>query len=169
MMRQVNEIHEKYLQIKELNSLGFAIMYTPIEPAWQLMMSKYPELFATARAKNVIVLGPTNLLATLRIVENIWQADRSSRSVQKIVARAGRMHDVAAKLLADIDKAIAQHQTVARTLDGLRTSTQGSRGLIREAQRLEELGAKGRKQLPELDNEVQLIEKEEAVVDKGSE
>ena len=123
-------------------------MYTPIEPAWQLMMAKRPEFFATARDLNVIVLGPANLLATLRIVENIWQSERSSRNVQKIVSRAGRMHDVAVRMLEGIGKALSQHQTLGKTLEQMRKSAEGSRGLVSEARQLEKLGAGGSKQLP---------------------
>lgn len=149
MAKQVDEIHTRYMQLPGLNTLGFAIMFTPLEPAWILVMAQCPELIGQARKKGVIIVGPTTLLATLRLVEQIWKAEHNASKVREIVDRAAKLCDGAVRLVERIDAALSQTKKIGDCLADIKKSVEGRQGLVFQAEKLRELRAHGKKEMPE--------------------
>ena len=147
--------HIKGLSVKDydglegVRTLDFVLMFIPIESAFMAAFDSEPEMFRTAYDKQVIVVSPTTLLATLRTVQSIWRYEQQNKNAEKIANQAGAIHDQFALVLESLSE-VGKHLDRARgswdkTRDRLNT---GRGNLVRKVQQLQELGARTRKTLP---------------------
>jgi len=92
--KHVKELSEKkYQKIYQLNTLDFILLFMPIEPAFSAALQNDRELFNFAFDRNIIIVSPTTLLATLRTVDNFWKQEFQNRNVLKIAEEAALMYD----------------------------------------------------------------------------
>ncbi len=140
---------KSYQDLEGIRTLDFVLIFIPIETAFMLAFEHEPDLFKQAYEKNVILVSPTTLLATLRTIQGIWRYERQNRNAEEIALQAGRVHDQVvrvAEALEDVGKHIGRaQQSWQMTNERLRT---GRGNLLMTADKLEQLGAKTRKQLP---------------------
>jgi DNA recombination protein RmuC len=158
LKQQIKAIHDHvvtlsakdYPDLAQIHCLDFVLMFMPIEAAFSIACQEDKELMATALKKNVIIVTPTTLLATLRTVENIWKFEQQSKSSLEIARRAGLMYDKFRGFAEDLEK-------VGRQLANCRTSydnallklTRGRGNLVSQADQLKELGVQVKKELPQ--------------------
>ena len=148
--RQIGEV-TKYLNLPDLQGPGFAIMFTPIEPAWQLMVIEHQDVMEKARQRGVIILGPVNLLVALKVVEQLWLAERKERSVRDIVNLAVKVQDAVGRLVSRVEDVTKQLETAMRSIEGVHKAISGRRGILVHAHKLQDFGVKGKEELPEPD------------------
>jgi DNA recombination protein RmuC len=138
-----------YEQLEGLRSLDFVLLFIPIESAFIAAFDADPSMFKLAYDKQIIVVSPTTLLATLRTVQTIWRYEHQNRNAEKIARQAGGIYDQFALLLeslGDIGKHLDKaHLAYDKTLERFTT---GRGNLTRRVQQLEELGARTKKKLP---------------------
>lgn len=92
--KHVKELSEKkYQKIYQLNTLDFILLFMPIEPAFSAALQNDRDLFNFAFDRNIIIVSPTTLLATLRTVDNFWKQEFQNRNVLKIAEEAALMYD----------------------------------------------------------------------------
>ena len=84
---------KNYENIKEIRSLNYVLMFIPIESAFMLVIENDKSIFKNAFDKDIILVCPSTLLATLRTVQSIWQYEKQSRNAIEISDRAGKLHD----------------------------------------------------------------------------
>ena len=106
-------------------------------------------IFREAYEKNIIVVGPTTLLATLRTIQSIWRYERQNKNAEEIARQAGAMHDKFVGFIGDLDR-IEEHLSKAGQAheDALNKLSKGKGNLVGRTQKLERLGAKARKSMP---------------------
>ena len=56
-----------------VRSLDYVIMFVPVESALLTVIDEDPQLLYDANAQGIMVVSPSNLLLTLRIVKNLWR------------------------------------------------------------------------------------------------
>jgi len=140
---------KEYQKLSSLHTLDFVILFMPIEAAFSLAVSHDQQLVTDALAKNILLVTPTTLLATLRIVENLWRINSQNKNTQKIAECAGRLHDKFVGLVDDLTKLGQQLSTTQNTYDDMLNKLSTGKGnLITRVQELKKLGAKTSKQLP---------------------
>lgn len=156
---------KNYEELPGINSLDFVLLFVPIEAAFITAVENDQSLFREAFDKNIIVVSPTTLLATLRTVHNIWRYEYQNRNALEIAEKAGGLYDQFVRFgesLLDVEdklnKAQASFQTAkSRLMDG--------RGnLVTRTQQLQKLGAKAKKKMPEellKGSDVELLEVDE--------
>ncbi len=93
---------KKYHSAEKLISPDFVILFMPLEPAFALAFKLKPDLFQEAWDKNVAIVSPTTLLATLRTVAALWKQDRQEKNALEIAKRGGLLYDKFAGLLKDL-------------------------------------------------------------------
>lgn len=146
----INSLSKKnYAELSGIQSLDFVLMFMPIEAAFSTVFEHDDNLFGEALSKNIIIVTPTTLLATLRTVENIWQFEHQSKNSLEIARRAGIMYDKFRGFMEEMEKIGKQLATCHSTYDGaLMKLTQGRGNLIAQAEQLKELGVQVKKDMP---------------------
>ncbi|HEX2612209.1 MAG TPA: DNA recombination protein RmuC, partial [Fibrobacteria bacterium] len=95
---------KKYHEIHALNSVDFVFLFMPVEPAFIEASRRDASLFQAAFAKNIIIVSPSTLLATLRTVESIWKQERQNRNVREIARQATALYEKFVGFILDLDK-----------------------------------------------------------------
>lgn len=146
----IKTLSEKdYPALYGFGSLDFTLLFIPVEPAFLLAVQADPDLYGMAWKKNIVLVSPTTLLATLRVVESVWRIERQNRNVMKIAEQAGRMHDTFVAFVGDLDKVSRNMQTAGKSLDeAIRKLHTGRGNLVKRALDIKVLGAKAGKELP---------------------
>ena len=140
---------KNYPELTGIHSLDFVLMFMPIEAAFSTAFEQDDALFSEALTKNIIIVTPTTLLATLRTIENIWQFEHQSKNSQEIARRAGIMYDKFRGFMEEMEKIGKQLATCHSTYDGaLLKLTRGRGNLVAQAEQLKELGVQVKKDIP---------------------
>jgi DNA recombination protein RmuC len=143
---------KKYHAADKVISPDFVILFMPLEPAFALAFKLKPELFQYAWERNVAIVSPTTLLATLRTVAALWKQDRQEKNALEIAKRGGLLYEKFAGLLRDLQNlgeklgaAQKAHEEVIKKV------SEGRGNLIDQVEDLKRLGAKTEKSLPQLE------------------
>ena len=143
---------KNYVGLYQINTPDYVIMFVPIEPALTVAMQEDNSFFTDALDRNVVVVTPTTLLATLRTVNFIWKQENQKRHVLEIARQSGLLYDKFVSFVDDL-KQIGLRLDAAQTAFGdamnkLSDSRKYGDTLIGRAERIRELGAKTSKRLP---------------------
>jgi len=152
--------NKSYEQIHGFNSPDFVLMFIAIEPAFGLAMQNDPELYNEAFDKNIIIVSPTTLLATLATIENVWKQEYQNKNAMEIAERGGKLYDKFAAFVGDLEDVGKKIQQTQGSYDSaMNKLTTGSGNLVRQAEMLRELGAKASKKLPAdlIDNNIEQL------------
>ncbi|HET6992112.1 MAG TPA: DNA recombination protein RmuC [Bacteroidia bacterium] len=151
LRKHIRDLSEKnYQKLYQINSLDFVLLFMPIEPAFSTAIMNDAELFNDAIAKNIVIVSPSTLLATLRTIASIWRQENQNRNAQEIARLGGSMID---KLTGFIEDLIE----VGRKMDGAKLTYEeamkklhsGRGNVITTAEKMKVLGAKADKSLPQ--------------------
>ncbi|WP_413665598.1 DNA recombination protein RmuC [Microbulbifer sp. CNSA002] len=137
-----------YEQLEGVRTLDFVFIFVPIEAAYMLAMQADPDLFRFAYEKQIVLVSPTSLMATLRTVENIWRYEKQNKNAEKIADEAGKLHDQFAMVLESLDvlgdRLRQADDAYQQTYKRLAT---GRGNAVKRIDSLRKLGAKTRKQI----------------------
>ena len=108
LRKHIKDLSEKnYQKLYQVNSLDFVLLFMPVEPAFLTALQADNELFNDAFSRNIMIVSPSTLLATLRIVENMWRQENQNKNVIRIADEAAAMYEKFAgftEALIDIGK-----------------------------------------------------------------
>ncbi len=141
---------KNYGDLAGVRSLDFVLMFLPIEGAFMAAIDSDAALFNEAFSKNILLVSPTTLLATLRTIQNIWRYEYQNRNAVEIAGKAASLYDKFVgfvESLEEIGHRIGQARDAYDTARNRLVSGRGN--LVRQVQDLELLGVKARKSLPE--------------------
>lgn len=140
---------KNYQRLDKLQTPDYVMLFVPIEGAFMLAMQKDRELFNHAWEKNIMLVGPSTLLATLRTVASLWKQERQTKNAIEIAKQAGLLYDKFAGVADDLDHMQSQIRKVGDSFDELRSRMLTGKGsLASRMETLKELGAKTTKSLP---------------------
>ena len=149
--QHIDELSRKAYQ-DYVESLDFVMMFIPTEPAYILAMQLDSSLWDYAYRKRILLISPTNLIASLKVVADLWKREYQSRNAIEIAKRGAALYDKFAgfvETLQDVGKNIERSQKAYdKAFSQLK---EGNGNLIRQAEMLKELGVKAQKELPESD------------------
>jgi DNA recombination protein RmuC len=139
-MRSLSE--QRYPELLGSRTLDLTILFLPSEPAFAAAMAQDPALWVDAFTAKVVLVSPTTLLATLRVVAQVWQLDRQNRNAAVVFAEATKLIDKFAAFVDDLD-AVGRNLTAAqRSWDDARAKLSTGKGnLVARAAKLHKLGA----------------------------
>lgn len=138
-----------YPALYGLDSLDFVLLFVPIEPAFLAAVQGDPGLYQYAWKKDIILVSPTTLMATARVVENVWRLERQNRNALLIAQEAGRMYDKFVGFCDELQKVDKSLQGAGKALDdAVRKLHTGKGNLVGRALKLQQLGATANKALP---------------------
>jgi DNA recombination protein RmuC len=140
---------KNYSSLYGVGSVDFVLMFIPIEPAFLLALKSAPNLYQEALAKNIVLVCPSTLMATLRTVAHLWRQDHQNKNALEIARQCGALYDKFVGFVDDMEK-LGQRIDQAQTSyhDAFSKLKTGKGNLIRTAERVRELGVKPSKTLP---------------------
>lgn len=132
-----------------IRTLDFVLLFVPIEPAYSEAVRHDPELFGYALERNIVIVTPSTLLATLRTIHNIWRFEHQNRHALEIAEKAGRLYDKFVGFVADLDEVGRRLAAAQRAHeDAFRKLSHGRGNLVKTAEDIKALGARAAKSLP---------------------
>jgi len=139
---------KNYSSLYGIGSVDFVLMFVPIEPAFLLALKTTPNLYQEALAKNIVLVCPSTLMATLRTVAHLWRQDHQNRNALEIAKQCGNLYDKFVGFVDDLEK-LGQRLDQAQTSyhDAFNKLKTGKGNLIRSAEKVRELGVKPSKNL----------------------
>jgi DNA recombination protein RmuC len=139
---------KNYSALYGVGSVDFVLMFVPIEPAFLLALKTAPNLYQEALAKNIVLVCPSTLMATLRTVAHLWRQDHQNRNALEIAKQCGSLYDKFVGFVDDLEK-LGQRLDQAQTSyhDAFNKLKTGKGNLIRSAEKVRELGVKPSKNL----------------------
>ncbi|WP_313739501.1 DNA recombination protein RmuC [Pseudomonas sp.] len=138
-----------YNRLEGLHSLDFVLLFVPIEAAFSAALQAEPNLFQEAFDKQIVIVSPTTLLATLRVIDSLWKQERQSQNAREIAERAGWLYDKFVLFIQDLDELGNRLQQVDKAYAAARNKLCEGRGnLISRSEQLKLLGARASKSLP---------------------
>lgn len=149
--KHIKELSAKKYQdlMTECKSPDFVMMFMPVEPAYLLAIHNSPELWQNAYQKKVLLISPTNLIAALRMIAELWNQDKQNRNVAEIAEESGKLYDKFVGFLEDMNKLEKAINNVKNSYDDARKKIEtGTGNLIIRAEKIKKLGAKQKKIIP---------------------
>lgn len=137
-----------YAKYKE-GAADFVMLFVPNEPAYNLALRLEPKLWEEAYKKGIVLINGTNLIAALKMAQDMWQRDKQIKNVEKIVSRAGALYD---KFVNYTESLLRAENSLASAMDNLgKAKSQlmtGHGNVIRQLEELKRLGVSSKKSLP---------------------
>ena len=150
--KHVDQLSEKkYEDLYDIQSPDFVLLFIPIEPAFAIAINEDNSIYNKAFEKNIVIVTPATLLATLRTVDTMWNNEKQQRNAIEIARQAGALYDKFEGLVSDLTG-------VGKKIDAAKTDysaamnklVEGRGNLITSVEKLKKLGAKAKKSLPEI-------------------
>lgn len=125
------------------------MMFIPNEAAYLAAMQADHALWQYAYEKKVLLLSPTNLIAALKLVADLWQRDKQTRNAIDIAEEGGKLYDKFAGFVEDMEKIGKSLNTTAMAYtDAMKKLKTGNGNLIGRVEKLKVMGVKAKKNLP---------------------
>lgn len=131
-------------------TLEFVMLFIPIEAVYLTAMQKDPELVNYAYAKRILLISPTNLIAALKLILDLWKRDNQSRNAIEIAERGGQLYDKFVSLLESLKIVGEAIDKTKKSYDAaINQIKEGKGNLVGQIEKLKELGVKAKKSMPE--------------------
>lgn len=151
LKRHVDQLSEKkYEDIYKIESPDFVLLFIPIEPAFAVALNSDTYLYNKAFEKNIVIVTPSTLLATLRTIDTMWNNEKQQRNALEIARQAGALYDKFQGFLTDligigkrIDESKKEYSNAMNKL------VEGKGNIITSVEKLKKMGAKAKKALPQ--------------------
>jgi DNA recombination protein RmuC len=149
--RHVDQLGEKnYHDLYQMESPDFVLLFISIESAFALALNEDNSLYNRAFEKNIIIVTPSTLLATLRTIDSMWTNQKQQENAMEIARQAGALYDKFEGFVGDLirmgkkmDEAKLEYGNAMNKL------VDGKGNLIVSVEKLKKMGAKAKKSLPE--------------------
>ena len=149
--RHVEQLGDKnYQDLYQIESPDFVLLFIPMEPAFAMALNEDTNLYNKAFEKNIVIVTPSTLLATLRTIDSMWANQKQQENAFEIARQAGALYDKFEGFVADLIK-------VGKKIDESKVEYQGAMNklvdgkgnLITSVEKLKKMGAKAKKALPD--------------------
>ncbi|MBA9075182.1 DNA recombination protein RmuC [Flavobacterium gossypii] len=149
--RHVEQLGAKnYHDLYQIESPDFVLLFIPMEPAFAIALNEDTTLYNKAFEKNIVIVTPSTLLATLRTIDSMWANQKQQENAFEIARQAGALYDKFEGFVTDLVK-------IGKKMDEAKVEYQGAMNklfdgkgnLINSVERLKKMGAKAKKSLPE--------------------
>jgi len=158
------ELGSKYNNLDGLHTPDFKLMFIPIEGILSYILGNQ-KLVEFANSKNVIIVGPSTLLATLRIINYCWAQKNQAENIAQILKLGESMYSKCTILIDKIETLRNRMTSVQDYFDEVMKPLSGKGGLTSLVDKFTAFGMTPVKKIPEKylpeqsqNTEVELVE-----------
>ncbi len=131
----LRDFSKKYNDLPDV-SCGFKLMFMPVEGAYNLIVEEDPALLSDAYAENVLIVGPSSVMAVLKFAEIAYRNEAFAKNLKEI-CNAGRLLNERVELFS------RKFESLGIKINSLRedfsnvqkTLSQGNRSVLETAKR----------------------------------
>ena len=149
--RHVEQLGSKnYQDLYQMESPDFVLLFIPIESAFAIALNEDTNLYNKAFEKNIVIVTPSTLLATLRTIDSMWANQKQQENALEIARQAGALYDKFNGFVEDlilVGKRMDEGKKAYE--DSMKKLYTGNGNLITSVEKLKKMGAKAKKSLPE--------------------
>lgn len=135
---------------KYAQALDYVLLFIPIEPAFLEAVKTDTQLWKYAYDKKIMLVSPTNLLAVLKIIAELWKVEQQNANAIEIAEKAGALYDKFFGFLGNLEnigKKIGEAQESYD--DAYKQLSTGRGNIVGKIEELKKMGAAAQKQLPD--------------------
>ena len=149
--RHVEQLGSKnYHDLYQIESPDFVLLFIPIEPAFAIALNEDSTLYNKAFDRNIVIVTPTTLLATLRTIDSMWSNQKQQENAFEIARQAGALYDKFEGFVGDLLRIGNKIKDAKSEYESAMSKLVDGRGnLISSVEKLKKMGAKAKKSLPE--------------------
>lgn len=149
--KHVDQLGDKnYHDLYKIESPDFVLLFIPMEPAFALALNEDATLYSKAFERNIVIVTPTTLLATLRTIDSMWTNQKQQENAYEIARQAGALYDKFEGFIGDLTKVgTKMRDAQAEYQNAMGKLFEGRGNIITSIDKLKKMGAKAKKSLPE--------------------
>ena len=142
----IDELSGKYNTLDGLHTPEFKLMFLPLESCASYVYSNN-DIMSHALAQNIIIVCPSTLFATLKLIGRIWAQQNQSEHLESILKTATSTYDKLVVFLDKLEKIRTSFNTTTTAFENAFKTLQGRGGLIKQISTLENLGIQPKKKI----------------------
>ena len=148
-----NLADKNYQSLAGLQTPDYVFLFMPIESALTLALNQSPDIFNQALKRKIVLITPTTLVATLKVVKIIWQQENQVKNVEEIFRQCGELYNKFVSFLEEMDKVenalSAANKAHRDAMYSLKDGTKKGNTIIGRFETIKKLEAKTNKEIPE--------------------